>query len=265
MGLAEIVNALLTPRERLVWEASLARNAREYMKGADLAREGEKPVALRIVLAGWAQKYKQMPDGRRQILGLVLPGELCDLDLFTVARTDHSIAAVRRLSVAEIGRADAQRLFEQCPNLAPALCWAAIVGAAVQREWTINIGQRNALERVAQLLCEIYVRQHDIPSAGGGACDFLLTQGQMAEAMGLTQVHVNRIVQQLRLRCAVEVRNMRLEIPDFQQLAALASFNATYLHLGEAATLVERVKMLFLSDLDRPDRPNGDGAISPTV
>ena len=130
MGLGEIVNGLLTSRERLIWEASLARNARDYMKRADLAREGERPVALRIILAGWAQKYKQMPDGRRQILGLVLPGELCDLDLFTVARTDHSIAAVRRLSVAEISRPDAQRLFEQCPNLAPALCWAAIIGAA---------------------------------------------------------------------------------------------------------------------------------------
>ena len=87
----------------------------------------------------------------------------------------------------------------------------------------------------------------------------------MAEAMGLTQVHVNRIVQQLRLRCAVEIRNTRLEIPDFAQLAALASFNATYLHLGEAATLVERARTLFLSDFDRPDRPNGDGAISPTI
>ena len=268
MGLGEIVNGLLTSRERLVWEASLARNARDYMKGADLAREGEKPGALRVILAGWAQKYKQMPDGRRQILGVVLPGELCDLDLFTVARTDHSLAAVRRLTVAEISRGEAQRLFEKCPNLAPALCWAAIVGTAVQREWTINIGQRNALERVAQLLCEIYVRQRDVPSTAGGACDFLLTQGQMAEAMGLTQVHVNRIVQQLRLRCAVEIRNMRLEIPDFAQLAALASFNATYLHLGEASALIERVRMLFSPaayKLDRPmDRPN-DGTISPGV
>ena len=264
MGLGEIVNGLLTSRERLIWEASRARNARDYMKRADLAREGERPVALRIILAGWAQKYKQMPDGRRQILGLVLPGELCDLDLFTVARTDHSIAAVRRLSVAEISRPDAQRLFEQCPNLAPGLCWAAILGAAVQREWTINIGQRDALERVAQLLCEIYVRQRDVPSAGGGWCDFLLTQGQMAEAMGLTQVHVNRIVQQLRLRCAVEIRNMRLEIPDFAQLAALASFNATYLHLGEPAMLVERARMLFLPDLDGRDRPI-DGALSSAI
>ncbi|MDK2760901.1 MAG: Crp/Fnr family transcriptional regulator [Sphingopyxis sp.] len=259
MELGEIVNGLLTPRERALWEASLARHMREYPKGADLAREGEKPGAFWIIISGWAQKYKQMPDGRRQILGLVLPGELCDLDLFTVARADHSTAAVRRLSVAEIGRAEAQRLFEKCPNLSPALCWAAMLGASVQREWTINIGQRNALERVAQLLCEIYVRQCGVPVAGGGTCDFLLTQGQMAEAMGLTQVHVNRIVQQLRLRCAVEVRNMRLEIPDFAQLAALASFNATYLHLGEARAGADRARMLFAAERDGSDR-RSDGA-----
>jgi CRP-like cAMP-binding protein len=265
MGLDEILSGLLTPRERMVWEASLARNMREYPKGADLAREGEKPAALWIILSGWAQKYKQMPDGRRQILGLVLPGELCDLDLFTVARADHTIAAVRRLSVAEIGRAEAQRLFEQCPNLSPALCWSAIRGAAIQREWTINIGQRNALERVAQLLCEIYVRQYGVPPAGsGGVCDFLLTQGQMADAVGLTQVHVNRIVQQLRLRYGVDLRNMRLAIPDFAELAALASFNATYLHLGEAPALADRVRLLFAAEIDKPDRPY-EGGVSPAV
>src|SRR3546814_16162743 len=83
----------------------------------------------------------------------------------------------------------------------------------------------------------------------------------MAEARGLTQVHVNRVVQQLRLRCAVEIRNMRLEIPDFAQLAALASFNATYLHLGEPAMLVDRARMLFLTDLGGLVRPT-DGALS---
>jgi CRP-like cAMP-binding protein len=252
MALNEIVNRLLTPRERMMWEASLARNARDYPKGADLVREGDEPAVLRFVLSGWAQKYKQLPDGRRQILALVLPGEVCDLDLFTVARADHSIAAVRHLSVAEIGRAEAQRLFEHCPNLSPALSWAEIVGGAIQREWTINVGQRNALERVAQLMCEIHVRQRGIPATGGGSCDFLLTQGQMAEAMGLTQVHVNRIVQQLRHRCAVELRNMRLHIPDFAQLAAVAAFNATYLHLGEAPVLAERAGTLF-----GPGRANG--------
>ncbi|MBN8843169.1 MAG: Crp/Fnr family transcriptional regulator [Sphingomonadales bacterium] len=259
MAFGDIVNGLLTLRERMSWEASLARNAREYSKGVDLVREGDRPAALRIVLSGWAQKYKQLPDGRRQILAVVLPGQLCDLDLFTVARADHSIAAVRRLSIAEINRAEAQRLFDLCPNLAPALSLAEIVGASVQREWTINVGQRNALERVAQLMCEIYVRQHGVPLVGGGACDFLLTQGQMAEATGLTQVHVNRIVQQLRLRCAVQLQNLRLEIPDFAQLAALASFNANYLHLGEVQALAERASPLFSPEVvSRRDYAGGD-------
>ncbi|WP_447762900.1 Crp/Fnr family transcriptional regulator [Sphingopyxis panaciterrae] len=229
----------------MIWEASLARNARDYSKGTDLVCEGERPAVLHVVLSGWAQKYKQLPDGRRQILALVLPGQPCDLDLFTVVRTDHSISAVRRLAVAEIGRQEAVSLLEQCPNLAPVLCWSEIVTAAIQREWTINIGQRNALERVAQLMCEIFARQRGIPASGGGECDFLLTQWQLAEATGLTQVHVNRTVQELRRRCAVELRNSRLFIPDFAELAALAAFNANYLHLGEADLAADRAASLF--------------------
>lgn len=240
-----ILNRLLSPAEWMAWEASLARNARDYAKGTDIVREGERPAALRVVLSGWAQKYKQLPDGRRQILALVLPGQPCDLDLFTVRRTDHSLSAVRRLTVAEIGRQEAGSLLRQCPNLAQLLCWGEIVTAAIQREWTINIGQRNAIERVAQLMCEIFARQHGIPVSGGGECDFLLTQGQLAEATGLTQVHVNRTVQQLRRRCAVELRNLRLFIPDFAELAGIAAFNANYLHLDGTDRAVERATALF--------------------
>lgn len=229
----------------MIWEASLARNARDYSKGIDLVREGERPAALHVVLSGWAQKYKQLPDGRRQILALVLPGQPCGLDLFTVARSDHSISAVRRLTVAEIGRQEATSLLDQCPNLVPILCWSEIVTAAIQREWTINIGQRNALERVAQLMCEIFARQQGIPASGGGECDFLLTQWQLAEATGLTQVHVNRTVQELRRRCSVELRNLRLLIPDFAELAGIAAFNANYLHLGETELAAARAAALF--------------------
>jgi len=240
-----ILNRLLSPAERVIWEASLARNAREYAKGTDIAREGERPAALRIVLSGWAQKYKQLPDGRRQILALVLPGQPCDLDLFTVMRTDHSLSAVRRLTIAEIGRQEAGSLLRQCPNLAQLLCWSEIATAAIQREWTINIGQRNAIERVAQLMCEIFARQHGIPASGGGECDFLLTQWQLADATGLTQVHVNRTVQELRRRSSVELRNLRLFIPDFAELAGIAAFNANYLHLDETDLAVDRAAAMF--------------------
>lgn len=245
MTFGRILNRLLSPRERVIWEASLARNARDFAKGSDLVSEGERPTALHVVLSGWAQKYKQLPDGRRQILALVLPGQACGLDPFTVVRADHSISAVRRLTVAEIGRQEAASLFEQCPNLAQILCWSEIVTAAIQREWTINIGQRNAMERVAALMCEIFARQHGVPQSGGGECDFLLTQWQLAEAIGLTQVHVNRTIQELRRRCSVEMRNLRLFIPDFAALADVAAFNANYLHLGEADLAVDRVAALF--------------------
>ena len=241
----QILNRLLSARERVIWEASLARNARDYSKGADIVREGERPAALRIVLSGWAQAYKQLPDGRRQILALALPGQHCDLDLFTVLRTDHSLAAVRRLTIAEIGRQEAILLLRQCPNLSQLLCWGQMVTAAIQREWIINIGQRNAIERVSHLMCEIFARQNGIPASGGGECDFLLTQWQLAEATGLTQVHVNRTVQELRRRCSVELRNLRLFIPDFAALAQIAPFNANYLHIEGADMAADAAAALF--------------------
>jgi len=245
MPFREILNRLLTPGERVVWEACLARNACDYRKGEDMIREGERPRVLYVVLAGWAQKYKQLPDGRRQILALYLPGQLCDLDLFTVGRSDHSLAAVRAASVAEIGRADACELLRRCPNISRIFCWSELVGAAIQREWTINVGQRNAIERVAHLLCELYVRQRGMPDPDDGECDFFLTQWQIAEATGLTQVHVNRTIQELRRRCGVELRQQCLRIPDFAALASLAAFNPNYLHFGEAGGGVERVAPLF--------------------
>src|SRR3546814_12376909 len=104
MPFTELLNALMPPAERMRWEACLARHAQDYARNSDLVREGAVPEKMHIVLAGWAQRYKQLEDGRRQILGFVLPGEVCNLDLFTLMRADHSIAAVRTLTVAEIDR-----------------------------------------------------------------------------------------------------------------------------------------------------------------
>lgn len=243
MPFREILNSLFTPGERLLWEASLARNARDIRRDADIVREGERPQALYVVLAGWAQKYRQLPDGRRQIVGIFLPGQICGLDLFTVASHDHSLAAVRPLSIAEVGRAELCDLLQRCRNLSQIFCWSELVAGAIQREWMASVGQRSAIERVAHLMCEMFVRQGG--ERAGGACDFLLTQRQMAEATGLTQVHVNRMVQELRRRCRVELRQQRLRIPHFADLAAIACFNANYLHLGEADRLANLVYPLF--------------------
>lgn len=243
MPFREILNSLFTPGERLLWEASLARNAREIRRDAGIIREGDRPQALYVVLAGWAQKYRQLPDGRRQIVGIFLPGQICGLDLFTVARHDHSLAAVRQVSIAEVGRAELCDLLQRCPNLSQIFCWSELVAGAIQREWMASVGQRSAIERVAHLMCEMFVRQGG--ERASGECDFLLTQRQIAEATGLTQVHVNRMVQELRRRCGVQLGQQRLRVPGFADLAAIASFDANYLHLGEADRIADLAYPLF--------------------
>lgn len=249
MSLNHILNRLLTPNERTRWEAALGRNSRDVPKGVDLVREGDRPTALRVVLSGWVAKYRQLPNGRRQIVALCLPGELCDLDLFTVSRTDHATSTLRRATVAELGPAEARGLLATCPHLSQVLCWNQILATSIQREWLTNVGQRSAVERVAHLMCELLVRQHDGRGGDralpGGACDFFLTQSQIAEATGLTQVHVNRTIQQLRQTHGVELRTLRLEIPDLPALARLAAFDPAYLHLGEADRMGDGAAALF--------------------
>ena len=262
MSFSELLNALMPPAERMRWEACLAHHAREYARNSDVVREGAKPEKMHVVLAGWAQRYKQLEDGRRQILGFILPGEVCNLDLFTMMRADHSIAAVRTLTVAEIDRDEIERLLHDCPHLAELFCLGEIIAKSQQHEWILSLGQRVAIERVAHLLCEIFERERRRGRVRGRRCDFPPTQAQIAEAVGLTPVHVNRMLHELRRGQGVEIANRRLFVPDFDALARVAAFDARYLHGGEAEQLLARASALFdrdaaattsLSPLDTPD------------
>ena len=262
MSFSELLNALMPPAERMRWEACLAHHAREYARNSDVVREGAIPEKMHVVLAGWAQRYKQLEDGRRQILGFILPGEVCNLDLFTMMRADHSIAAVRTLTVAEIDRDEIERLLHDCPYLAELFCLGEIIAKSQQHEWILSLGQRVAIERVAHLLCEIFERERRRGRVRGRRCDFPPTQAQIAEAVGLTPVHVNRMLHELRRGQGVEIANRRLFVPDFDALARVAAFDARYLHGGEAEQLLARASALFdrdtaattsLSPLDTPD------------
>ena len=262
MSFSELLNALMPPAERMRWEACLAHHAREYARNSDVVREGAIPEKMHVVLAGWAQRYKQLEDGRRQILGFILPGEVCNLDLFTMMRADHSIAAVRTLTVAEIDRDEIERLLHDCPYLAELFCLGEIIAKSQQHEWILSLGQRVAIERVAHLLCEIFERERRRGRVRGRRCDFPPTQAQIAEAVGLTPVHVNRMLHELRRGQGVEIANRRLFVPDFDALARVAAFDARYLHGGEAEQLLARASALVdrdsaattsLSPLDTPD------------
>jgi len=143
-----------------------------------------------------------------------------------------SIAAITRLSVADISREEMDTLIAGRPRITQALSWESLVAAAIQREWTLNIGQRTAYERIAHLLVELFIRLKSVKLTQGDSCDFPITQTDIADAIGLTAVHVNRTLQELRRDGLIVLERKRLQIPNLERLKAAAMFNPNYLHLN---------------------------------
>lgn len=211
--------------------AKLSKVARVVAPRRDLIREGEHPRYIHLMLDGWACRYKTLPDGRRQIVAFFVPGDFCDLNVYVLKAMDHSIGAVTRLSVADISREEMDKLTTDYPRVTQALWWEALVNSAIQREWTLNVGQRTAYERIAHLLVELFLRLKTVDLTSGTSCDFPLTQTDLADATGLTAVHVNRTLQELRRDKLIELDRRRLNIPNLQRLMEAAMFNPNYLHL----------------------------------
>ena len=202
----------------------------------DIIREGEAPGYVNLIVSGWACRYKLLEDGRRQILSFLFPGDLCDLRIFILKRMDHSIGTLMPTTIAEIPRDAIIELTEGGSPLARALWWSSLVSDAIEREWIVNLGQRTALERLSHLFCEMYVRQNAVGLTSGMSCDMPLTQAELAEACGLSTVHINRSLQDLRGQGLVELQRKCLTIHDFNRLARLALFTPNYLHLDHVGT-----------------------------
>jgi CRP-like cAMP-binding protein len=211
---------------------ALQERVRRLGPREDLLCEGDEPEAVWMILSGWACRYKTLEDGRRQIINFVLPGDTCEFNSFLLPTMDHSVGALTVLSYAEISRETLAELTASHPSIAQALMRATLVNAAIEREWVVNLGQRVAFERMAHLLCEIFVRLEAVGLTQGDACDFPLTQTDLADATGLSVVHVNRTLQELRGAGLIVLRAKSLTIPDLQALQRAALFNLNYLHLG---------------------------------
>jgi CRP-like cAMP-binding protein len=211
--------------------AQVSRNVRTVEARRDLVSEGDRPRYVHLVLDGWGCRYKQLPDGKRQIVSLFVPGDFCDVNVFILKYMDHSIGAITRLKVAMITPEEMNALTTDRPRVTQSLWWHELVTAAIQREWTLNLGQRSAYERLAHLLIELYLRLETVGRAQGGRCDFPLTQNDLADATGLTAVHVNRTLQELRRDNLIELDRKQLQILDLPRMMHAAMFNPNYLHL----------------------------------
>ena len=211
--------------------AKFSKVARVIPPRRDLIREGEKPKNIHLMVDGWACRYKQLPDGKRQIVSMFVPGDFCDVNVYILRSMDHSIGAITRLKVAMITPEEMNALTAERPRITQALWWHELVTQAIQREWTLNLGQRSAYERLGHLLVELYLRLAAVNRAADGRCDFPLTQNGLADATGLTSVHVNRTLQELRRDELIELERKQLHILDLERLMDVSMFNTNYLHL----------------------------------
>ena len=201
----------------------------------DLVREGDAPKGVFLILEGMACRHKVRANGARQIMAYLVPGDLCDLDVALLDTMDHTIATLSACKVVCISPKVIAEVMEHHPHIARALRMSTLVDEATLREWLVNVGCRSALERVAHLFCEIQVRMRAVGLADGDSYDLPITQTGLADTTGLSTVHLNRTMQELRRTGLIKLRQRRMTILDVPRLRALAEFKTNYLHLGRLA------------------------------
>jgi CRP-like cAMP-binding protein len=211
-----------------------------FRSGDDIVQRGDLTGGVRLIIEGFACRYKILEDGRRQILGYLLPGDLCDLHVFLLRRMDHSIAAMTASRVAVIPESSVLAFTERYPNLTRALWWTTLLDEAIAREWVVNLGQRTAYERAAHLFCEIYYRLRAIGLLNGDSYHLPLTQTALGDTLGLSNVHVNRTLQELRGQRLISFKSGMLTIHDLPKLERVGFFSADYLHLDAAKAAREQ-------------------------
>ncbi|WP_375428920.1 Crp/Fnr family transcriptional regulator [uncultured Sphingomonas sp.] len=203
---------------------------RTYNAKQDLIREGDEPGPVFVILEGWACRYKILPNGTRQIMAFLMAGDACDLHISMLAEMDHGIQAITTARVATVSREEMRTMMHDHPSIARAMYVAQLVDEGIMRAWIVSMGRRSSLERVAHLMCELYLRARDIGLTAAGHVELPLSQIVLADALGMTPVHMNRLLKDLRLAGAMALRRGNLTILDAAKLVQIAGFDENYLH-----------------------------------
>lgn len=214
---------------------ALVSEIAEWPKDRTLIRHGQELDQSMLLLSGWIARAKDLPNGQRQIAEINLPGDFVDLHGFTLKRLDHDIMTVTPCRVAVVPHERLKALTENWPHLTRLYWFNTNLDAAIHREWTLSLGRRSAIARLAHLLCELNVRLEITGLTINNSYDFPLTQLELAECLGLTSVHVNRTLQELRRRGVVDLQNRRVTINDLPALQSIAEFDTDYLYLDKVS------------------------------
>ena len=206
-------------------------SVREYPARETVLQAGTALTHSMLLLEGLMSRQVDDRRGGRQTVAVQVPGDFVDLHGYPLGRLDHDVATLTPVRLAVVPHSALDTILRQQPALARKLWFLTLLDAAMHREWIFRLGRLNAAARVAHFLCETHTRLRTVGLAEAHRFTLPLTQGTLAEICGITSVHVNRVLRELREAGVVHWRNGVVELPDLPRLAALAQFDPQYLHV----------------------------------
>lgn len=211
---------------------ALRSQSRPFRRHQELVAMGQEATECCLVAEGFVARAVALSEGDRQICSIHVPGDFVDLHGLLLKVMDHSIVAMSPGRAVFIPHGELVELTRQSPHLTRLLWMLTVIDAAIQRTWIACLGRRSARHHLGHLICELYLRLEAVGLASDHRFPFPLTQTELADILGISPVHANRSVQQLRAKGLISWGNKSLRIDDFDELAAQSEFDPTYLNLA---------------------------------
>ena len=219
------------PSERQRLNDLLSYPTKTFARGEVIIRAGDKVRNIHLVLTGLATRAKTLASGDVQMMAFLIPGDLCDVEVFILEAMDHDITAISDTTCVLIPADEMEALLTESGRITKAMWWSTMVDSAILREWIVDHGVRDSLERIAHLICEMLIRYRVVGETTDDAFPFPLTQEELAQATGMSPVHVNRMLQELRAEGLIELRNRVLTVLEPKRLMKTGQYEPGYLHL----------------------------------
>ncbi len=206
---------------------------RDYGARQDIVREGDSPTESSLILEGFACRHNNLADGRRQITAFHVPGDFADLHSFLLGKMDDGVSSITPCKVAHVPHSALREITKTYPHLTRVLWFTTLVDGAVHREWMTGLGRLDARERVAHLLCEMFLRLRSVGLTRDHSFELPITQTELGDAFGISTVHVNRTLQDLRGEGLITSEGKTVVINDWERLQQVAQFDPEYLHADQ--------------------------------
>jgi CRP-like cAMP-binding protein len=234
-----------------------------FLPNRDLVSAGAVPPGVYMILSGFACRYLTLHGGQRQILGYLLPGDIFDVRACFAQKVDFFVQTLSEVRATTIPGSALMALTHRFPQLMRELWRLTAIEDAITRQWQLNVGRRSAIQRLSHLLCECFVRLSAAGAANDNSCFIPMTQADIADALALTPVHVNRTLTQLRKAGFAVLKGHRLTLLDAPALYAVAEFEPGYLQVAAASSSETPPTLAGKSVTERYPLPSLRSSIDP--